>query len=85
MKKIQPPKTAVAPITQLSTDSSCLIGIGYESHQEVLEVTFPTGDVYQYFEVPPRVYLELLVADSKGKFYNRHIKGTYEAQWVRSL
>ncbi|MCC7451234.1 MAG: KTSC domain-containing protein, partial [Anaerolineae bacterium] len=43
----------------------------------VLEVEFESGRVYQYFDVPIAVYLEFLTADSKGKYFNAHIRNEY--------
>jgi len=42
-----------------------------------LEVGFRSGSVYQYFDVPEALYLELMSSDSKGKFLHANIKNSY--------
>jgi hypothetical protein len=49
--------------------------VGYE--ESTLEVEFTTGTVYQYFDVPERVFEELMAAESKGGFFNSQIRGHY--------
>lgn len=56
--------------------SSSLDSVGYEGN--VLEVRFRNGGVYRYFDVPERMYSLLMGADSKGAFFNRHIRDRYE-------
>lgn len=49
----------------------------YDSKKERLYVTFLSGKVYAYLNVPENVYEEMKVAFSKGKFLNESIKGKY--------
>ena len=43
----------------------------------LLEIEFLSGSLYVYTQVPELVYLELLAAPSKGKYFYKHIrKGT---------
>jgi hypothetical protein len=44
---------------------------------EVLSVKYRDGDAYDYFDVPQRVYRQLLAAPSKGQFVNSVIKPNY--------
>ncbi|MGN6216458.1 MAG: KTSC domain-containing protein [Solirubrobacterales bacterium] len=60
---------------RVPVESSILDSIGYDD--EVLEVRFGNGKVYRYFEVPPEVHRRLLAADSKGSFFNRHVRDDY--------
>ncbi len=57
--------------------SSVLRSIGYDSNTAELEIEFTSGDVYRYYTVPPRVYRELLAADSLGAYFNTHVSDTY--------
>ena len=59
-------------------DSSSLASIGYDSTQQLLEVEFKHGAVYRYEDVPPEVFTVFLKADSKGAFFNSHIKDSYD-------
>ncbi len=51
-------------------------------HSRVLEIQFESGRVYQYFDVPESVYEELMQAESKGKYFNAHIRNQYPYQEI---
>jgi len=59
-------------------ESTTLTSVGYESESQVLEVEFCSGAVYRYFEVPGKVHQALWNAESKGKYFNLHIRDQYE-------
>lgn len=50
--------------------------IGYENN--TLEIEFHSGGIYQYFDVPQEVYIELMNAESHGKYFHRNIKDKYQ-------
>jgi hypothetical protein len=58
-------------------DSSAVVSVGYEESQQILELEYTDGDVYQYFDVPKALHLALLDAPSIGQFVNTEIKGTF--------
>jgi hypothetical protein len=66
---------------RVSVESSSIDSVGYED--EVLEIRFRNGGVYRYFGVPPEVCLDLLRADSKGRFFNRYVRGVYRGERLR--
>lgn len=41
---------------------------------EVIRIKFKGGATYEYTGIPEEIYEDLLDAESKGKFINRHIK-----------
>jgi hypothetical protein len=43
-----------------------------------LSVEFLNGRLYDYSNVPYSVFEELILADSKGEFYNQNIRGRYQ-------
>ncbi len=55
-------------------ESSVIESAGYSM---VLEIEFESGRVYQYYDVPVSVYMELMSAESKGKYFNAHIRNEY--------
>lgn len=57
--------------------SSNLLSIAYDKDKKMLEVAFKNGSLYQYMEVPEQLYLALMSAPSKGKFFNSYIKNNY--------
>lgn len=53
--------------------STNIRSIGYDPQSGTLEVEFTSGDVYQYFDVPERLYDGLLRTASPGQFLNINI------------
>ena len=54
--------------------SSNIASIGYDESTSTLEVEFRTGAVYQYYEVPKRVYVGLMNASSHGAYFAQYVK-----------
>ena len=61
-------------IERKPVESSNIVSIGYNSFTKTLEVEFWSGSIYQYFDVPPKVYQELLSADSHGGYLSKNIR-----------
>ena len=57
--------------------SSAIRGVEYDAGVRELYITFTSGTTYTYWDVPPRVYRDLLAAPSKGRYFNEHIRDTY--------
>lgn len=57
--------------------SSVVASMKYIPELSVLRVTYVSGMVYDYLDVPSTVYAEMRAATSKGKFLNEKIKGHY--------
>ena len=62
-------------LTQI--ESSNLAGVGYNPFAAVLTIAFHGDRVYQYFGVPVSVYLELVCAESHGKYFHSVIRNRY--------
>ena len=61
--------------------SSNLVSVGYEDN--VLEIEFHGGSVYQYHSVPESEYDGLMNASSHGKYLNQNIKDKYRYTQIR--
>jgi predicted DNA-binding antitoxin AbrB/MazE fold protein len=57
--------------------SSSLTSVAYLPKSEALEIEFHDGSVYLYFGVPASVYDELTGADSRGRYFNAHVRNEY--------
>ena len=57
--------------------SSVVAHIYYNEETSVLRVTYQSGSVYDYKDVPLREYKHMKAAVSKGKYLNERIKGHY--------
>lgn len=60
-----------------AVDSSVLEKVAYDEPRGVLHVTFRAGGIYHYLGVPQQAYVDLLRAESKGTFFNRHIRNVF--------
>ena len=58
--------------------SSAISSVGYDPESETLEVEFTSGAVYEYYDVPRKVFRSLMSAPSKGQFLAKRIKDRYE-------
>lgn len=58
-------------------DSSAISSIGYDGRSSVLEVELNSGAVYDYLDVPKKVYRDFLKAPSKGRFFSRRVRDRY--------
>ena len=63
---------------QLSiVESTALTGIAYAAAIQRLEVEFRDRSLYQYSGVSAEVHAAFLRSPSKGKFFNRSIRGCF--------
>lgn len=53
--------------------SSNIISAGYDPVQQILEIEFKQGLVWQYPNVPEQMWFEFLGAPSQGKYFNSQI------------
>ena len=60
-----------------AVESTTLLTVSYDDAQELLQLEFCSRAVYQYFSVPAAVYQSLLDASSKGRYFNRSIRGRF--------
>lgn len=60
-----------------TVESSMIHAVGYDAKTRVLEVVFNSGQTYCYENVPPKVYKELMAADSKGRYMRDEIIDVY--------
>jgi len=59
--------------------SSLLAAMSY-SLDATLTLEFRSGATYRYFAVPPAVVQGLIAADSKGAYFNRHVRNHFRYQ-----
>ncbi|GAB3686460.1 KTSC domain-containing protein [Salinarchaeum chitinilyticum] len=63
--------------------SSDLDSVGYDQDNQILEVEFNSGGVYQYFDVPPRIYEGLMNASSHGSYFHSQVKDNFRYDQIR--
>ena len=57
--------------------SSAIRTVDYDEARQHLVITLANKRTYRYLDVPPEVYQQFLAAESKGRFYNDHIRDVY--------
>jgi len=65
------------PTKAITVESSVLAQVRYDRQWAILQVAFRDGAIYQYAGVPLQTYGELLRAESKGAYFNRHIRTAF--------
>lgn len=61
----------------INVDSSNIATVGYDEDSSTLQVEFHNGGIYQYFDVPEHLFVQLRDAESPGGFLAANIKGSY--------
>ncbi|AUP76617.1 KTSC domain-containing protein [Kosakonia oryzendophytica] len=60
-----------------SVTSSRIASVGYDSLNRILEIRFHDNSIYQYRDVPERIFSVFLTVVSKGRFYDGVVKGKF--------
>jgi len=63
--------------------SSNIASIGYDEENQILEIEFHHGAIFQYFDVPKGIYDELMNAPSHAKNFMFEIKNKYSYQKIQ--
>lgn len=59
-----------------AVQSSNIAGIDYD-WSGTLTIEFHSGGVYEYFDVPHSTYVDLMQAESHGKYFHAHIRNRF--------
>jgi hypothetical protein len=68
----------------VSLNSTTLKTAAYQNHSQVLALEFCSGALYHYFGVCQSIYEQLLEAESKGRYYNQHIRNRFAFTKLRA-
>lgn len=63
--------------------SSVISGIEYDPGSGTLRITFVSGMIYNYKNVPGTIYHALKTSGAKGIFLNQYIKGKYPFEKIK--
>jgi len=67
-------------INRIPISSSSIASVRYDAEKQILEIEFHHGAIYQYFDVPKKVYEELISAASHESFFIHNIKNEFNYQ-----
>jgi hypothetical protein len=62
--------------------SSMILGIGYDSSEQLLLIDFRNGKTYEYRLVPQSVYIDFCQAPSPGDFFLKRVRSRYPYRQV---
>ena len=65
------------PMARVDLKSTSLHAATYQDQSAFLELEFCSGAIYQYLGVPAQTYQDLLSAESKGRYFNQHIRNRF--------
>ena len=65
-------------------ESSSLAAVGFDGAVNELTVSFRSGKVYRYFQVPNSVYRALVSAPSIGRTFNETVRDRFPSQRLRA-
>jgi hypothetical protein len=57
--------------------SAVIKSYDYDPATKILSITYHSGKVYHYLDLPEKIFKELRSTMVKGIWFNRHIKGKY--------
>lgn len=75
-RRIQHGINRTLPTSSIKLQSKSLKAVKYDPETALLEVEFHSGEVYRYL-TPAGTYRELLQAESKGRYFNQHIRNRF--------
>jgi hypothetical protein len=64
-------------VRRVRVSSSVIASVGYAVRDQILEIEFVSGRIYQYLDVERGTYEALMKASSKGTYFNDHIRDEY--------
>jgi hypothetical protein len=65
--------------------STVIEHFSYDQDSSSLRITFITGKVYVYKDVPEAIYKALKIAGSKGRYFNYFIKDKFKFKKVKEV
>jgi|GEM_PF-1711946 KTSC domain len=77
------PNPVISHIPRERVNSNAIASVGYSKRRHILEIEFVNGAVYRYLEVTPPIYRDLMIADSKARYYDAHVRGKYRSVRAR--
>lgn len=60
-----------------------IISVGYDAKEEILEIEYKLGFIYQYYKVPKSIYDKLIEEKNKILFVQERIAKIYKSQRIK--
>jgi hypothetical protein len=72
----------VITLQWVPVESGLFSAVAYRQSARQLYLQFGEGDIYCYFDCPVSVYGEFLKAESKGRYFAKHIRNRFRDELV---
>ena len=70
------------PVDRQPVKSRILRSVGYNDSAKILEIEFQNGQIYQFSDVPPKVYADLMRSGEIGKYFSEKIRPRFQSKQV---
>ena len=67
-------------ILRVVVTSAAMRSIGYNKTLALLDIEYPSGEIYRYFDVGADVHTELMASPAKGRYLNTVIVDRFRAE-----
>lgn len=71
-------------IKSFAMPSSVIKEMEYDKTKNILRIGFVSGMIYDYLDVPEEIFSAMRSAQSKGTFFNEHIKPHYSFRRIKN-
>ena len=66
-----------------NVNSGTIRSVGYDIREQVLEIEFTSGSIYQYSRVSPEIHRKLIAAPTIGSYFKNNIEEEFTAKRIR--
>jgi hypothetical protein len=70
----------VIPVDRQPVKSRILRSVGYNDSAKILEIEFQNGQIYQFSEVPPKVFADLMHSGEIGKYFSEKVRPKFQSK-----
>ncbi len=67
-------------IPMFKVGSSNINSVGYDTKTRKLRIEFKNKAIFDYFDVAPELFNDLMDADSVGKFFHAHVRNKFKGK-----
>ncbi|QZY53818.1 KTSC domain-containing protein [Crassaminicella profunda] len=64
-------------MTKVKVHSNTIQSVGYDPTNQILEITFVSGETYQHHGVPQIIYNNLIHSSDIGYYLHYHVRNEY--------
>lgn len=62
--------------------SRILRSVGYDDSAKILEIEFQNNLIYQFLDVPPKVFTDLMHSGEVGKYFTEKVRPRFQSKQV---